>query len=105
MYILWNITKQAIITRIQNSRYINTKYREMKNIIDPLLPTLPQNIREGFEPHFDSIFHIIRITRNDAGHPKGARIRRDQMFSYLHLFVPYCQTIYELINWLSTNNI
>jgi len=43
---------------------------------------------------FDSILDLLRIYRNDAGHPTGKQISRDDAFINLQMFVRYLQKLY-----------
>jgi hypothetical protein len=46
-----------------------------------------------------------RRTRNDAGHPTGRRMERDEIHALLLLFPTYCKMVHDLMVWLATNKI
>ncbi len=81
------------------------KFDEVKKAIMRIPTTERQKIDENLESDLDGIFNLIRITRNDAGHPTGKIPRRDTVFVNLRLFVPYCKCVYGLIDYLKSNNI
>jgi hypothetical protein len=84
-----------------------TKYKfdQVKNKIVSIRKLLPRDLSEDLESQFEGIFNIIRITRNDAGHPTGREIERSRAFVNLQLFPFYCQKIYRLIEYLEKNPI
>ena len=59
---------------------------------------LPRNLAEGLDIQITSTVNLIRQFRNDSGHPTGKTISRQQCYTLLHLFIPCCKKIYELID-------
>lgn len=43
--------------------------------------------------------------RNDAGHPTGIKIEREEANALLLLFPVYAKTAYGLVSWLKANPI
>jgi hypothetical protein len=84
-----------------------TKHRfdEVKKAIMKIPENARTEIDENLESDLDGIFNLIRITRNDAGHPTGKIMRREQVFVNLQLFVQYCRCVYGLIEYLNKNKI
>jgi hypothetical protein len=66
---------------------------------------LPAEFDEVLFLHIEGLFHIIRRTRNDAGHPSGTKLERSEANGLLSMFPPYCKTAYRLINWLARNPV
>src|ERR1700730_11782738 len=52
---------------------------------------LPKDAREDLEINLDSIQSVLRIARNDAGHPNAAAPNREQVYVLLKLFVPFAK--------------
>jgi len=98
-------TKKAHFIALQGSYRTKSKFDEVKREIISISARLPRNLQENLESNLDGIFNVIRVTRNDAGHPTGNVVKRDSAFVNLRLFIPYCKTVYDLIDWLNTNNI
>lgn len=66
---------------------------------------LPAEIQSVLTQQIDGIYDLIRRTRNEAGHPTGRRMERDETHALLLLFPTYCKTVHELMEWLATNKI
>jgi hypothetical protein len=90
--------KQRFLS-IQESIQTKRKFDQLKNEIMAIRSTLPRELSEDLESQFDGIFNLIRITRNDAGHPTGRRIERGVQYTNLQLFILYCKRIYGLIDY------
>ena len=92
---------------IQLSESIRTKkkFDETYNIILTNKKNMPWDIQENIESELEGVFHLIRGTRNDVGHPTGKSLRRDEVFMNLRLFFPYCKKVYQLLEWLKTNKL
>jgi hypothetical protein len=66
---------------------------------------MPRDLTESLDSILDGIFDSLRSSRNDAGHPaSGGYVSRDVIFSQLRLFLTYCQRVYGLMAWFSTNS-
>lgn len=64
---------------------------------------LAPELSDALDIHLSGIFTLIRYTRNDAGHPIGQKVEREEAYGNLVLFPQYCKRVYELINYFSTN--
>ena len=73
--------------------------------IDPIRKQLPDDLQESIGTQLDAIFHAIRTTRNDAGHPTGRVIERGEAYAILQLFQVYASCTYKLVRWLADNAI
>jgi len=49
------------------------------------------------------LFNHFRIVRNDAGHPTGTKISREEATANLVVFPRYLELIYDMIAWLDAN--
>ena len=92
-----NASHAATFANVEQQRTILQKVNKFKNILDQQLSSLPGPIKEDLDTQFAGILSIIRTFRNQAGHPTGKIIDREQTFVLLHLFVPYCKKMYQLI--------
>lgn len=103
---LVNPTEKDDFTRKTNTISIKRKHDEFQNIFKTkILPVLPPNIKENLDNYLTGLFSIIRTHRNDAGHPSGKVIEREQLYSYLVVFPTYLEKVYALMDWLSQNTI
>jgi hypothetical protein len=80
-------------------------YEAISDRIDPIREQLPEELQESIGTQLDGIFQEIRRTRNDAGHPTGRVIERDEAYALLQLFPVYAKSAYALIDWLKANQI
>jgi len=83
---------------VGQQRTILQKVNKFKNILDQQSKALPPEIKEDLDTHFAGILSIIRNFRNQAGHPTGKIIDREQAYVLLQLFVPYCKKMYQLMD-------
>jgi hypothetical protein len=79
-------------------RTILRKIEKFKNIIAVDKASFPQDIQESFDTQFLGIQSIIRIYRNESGHPTGKIIEREQSFVNLSLFIPFGKMVHYLMN-------
>lgn len=85
---------------------IKRQYDEfMKYYNSTFKSRLNGDLREGFDTTVLGVFEMIRMNRNDAGHPTGKQIERDILYSNIIVFRSYIKKIYQLINWLTVNSI
>lgn len=86
---------------VAKERSILHKVNKFKKILDDCIDLGPE-IREDLDTQFAGIISIIRTFRNQAGHPTGRIIEREQAYVLLQLFIPYCRKMYLLSEHLST---
>ena len=92
-------TMQA--TKFKNvfkERAILGRINKFKAIITPDKGSFPQNVRESFDTQFLGIQSMIRIYRNESGHPTGKVIDREQAFVNLRLFIPFGKMVHSLMD-------
>ena len=58
-----------------------------------LRKTLPQQAVEDLETNFSMIQSVLRIARNEAGHPTADKVERNQVYVFLQLFVPFARQL------------
>lgn len=102
---LTNPSKKKKFQGLQNSIRTKNKFDELKKEIIAIRNTLPRGLSEDLESQFDGIFTLIRVTRNDAGHPSGRIINRGVAYTNLQLFPMYCKRVYGLIVYFNKNPI
>ncbi len=86
-------------------KYAKTQHDEvLKRLTSPATP-LPAELGSVLTQHIDASYDLIRRTRNDAGHPTGIRMERDDAHVVLLLFPTYCKTVHDLMEWLGKNQI
>lgn len=69
--------------------------------LQPLQKAMPQDVRDDLDSHFQGIQSVIRVARNESGHPSGEVKERDSVFVFLQLFAPYARKMSQLQGWLA----
>jgi hypothetical protein len=81
---------------VSQKNLIRQKITKFQDCLKPLIPALPHEATEDLETNFLAIQSVLRIARNDAGHPTGATPQREQVYIYLQLFVPFARQLMRL---------
>jgi hypothetical protein len=81
---------------VQKATLIRQKITKFQNSIKPLLPSLPKDAAEDLDTNLTAIQSVLRIARNDAGHPTAAKLEREQVYVFLQLFVPFARQLMRL---------
>jgi hypothetical protein len=84
-------------------RNYTDKFREFRKRVEPRKPELPGELSDGMSLWLDSVLDLLRIYRNDAGHPTGKQITHDDAFINLQIFAPYLRKLYALRTFFQTN--
>ena len=80
---------------------ISRVFVEIWKKLEPNQEALASHLsQEDVKVELSGIFGLIRKTRNDAGHPTGREISRDEADSILRVFPVYCKTAYATLGWL-----
>lgn len=75
------------------------KFNKFKNKLREIQRDLPPDIKEDLDTNLDMIVSVIRNFRNESGHPSGKVLSREQCYVNLHLFIPCCKKIYDLMEF------
>lgn len=94
-----NLFRNAI-----SQRTILQKFNKFRNILDQNIHILPADAKEDLDTNLSGILSMIRNFRNESGHPSGKIIGREQCYILLHLFIPCCRKIYDLIEVFESNS-
>jgi hypothetical protein len=86
----------ATFAPVQNQRTIRQRITKFHDRLQPLLKSLSQEAVEDLETNFLMIQSVLRIARNEAGHPTAVKVRREQVYVYLQLFVPFARQLMRL---------
>ena len=66
---------------VLKQRMILPRMREFRRQMEMLGPALPRGIREQLDTTYGGIQNLLRVSRNEAGHPTGAPVDRDFAFA------------------------
>ena len=71
------------------------KFEEFRKRVEPRKADLPNDLADGMSLTFDAVLDLLRIQRNDAGHPTGKAISREDQYISLQMFGRYLQRLYQ----------
>jgi hypothetical protein len=93
-----NTTHGSKFAQATKQPFIRQKITKFHDSVKPLLPSLPQTAAEDFDTNFAMIQSMLRIARNEAGHPAAIQLtlQREQVYVYLQLFVPFARQLMRL---------
>ena len=94
--------KFAQVFASSRQTYIN-KFLEFRRRIEPRKDQLPQEFSDNMALTLDSVLDLLRITRNEAGHPNGRIVDRDEAYINLQMFARYLVKLYALRAWFVEN--
>jgi len=80
---------------------ISQKWKALWKRLEPLSGSLPRPLGDDLGTTLEPVFYVIRVTRNEAGHPTGKRIEKETVHANLLLFPIFCKRIYGLIQYFS----
>lgn len=92
-----NPQQESKFKTVFKERSILKKINKFKAIITLEKASFRQEVRESFDTQFLGIQSLIRIYRNESGHPTGKVIDREQAFVNLRLFIPFAKTVHSLM--------
>ncbi len=99
-----NNQSEKLISIIRNPREnFITKFLEFRKRIEPHKPVLPEEFADNMALNLDSVGDLIRIYRNESGHPTGKRVEKGDAYINLHMFAIYLQKIYNLRRFFLSN--
>lgn len=70
------------------------RFQELRKVLEPLRPQLPDDLSDSLT--LDAIADLLRITRNDAGHPTGKTVDEDTAYTHLQMAARYLQKMAQL---------
>jgi hypothetical protein len=89
-------THGSIFVPVKKLAFIRPKITKFHGLLKPLITTLPRSATEDLETNLTMIQSVLRIARNEAGHPTAATPEREQVYVFLQLFVPFARQLMRL---------
>ena len=83
-------------TKVQDEKFVRGKLLKFILEIKKIEKLLDRDVVEDLETNFAAIQSILRISRNEAGHPSSARPTRENTYVNLQLFVPFARQLMRL---------
>jgi len=94
--------RQSFERRISQCRSLKQKFDVLYADLYQHRGALPEGLRE-VDIWLNGVFQLIRLTRNDAGHPVGAEPAREAIYANLNLFLLYARNLSALKEHLGTS--
>jgi hypothetical protein len=86
-----------IFTAAANEKFIRQKITRFLPALTSIAPRLARQATEDLDTNFAPIQSVLRIARNDAGHPSAAAPpNRENVYVNLQLFVPFGRQLMRL---------
>ena len=76
--------------------FIAQKVIRFLGVLKPLIPALPRDATEDLDTNFLMVQSVLRIARNQAGHPTAGTPQREQVYVNLQLFAPFARQLMRL---------
>jgi hypothetical protein len=80
--------------------YIN-KFEEFRKRLEPRRGELPEEFTDSMALTLDAVADLLRVNRNDAGHPTGRRFDRDEAYVGLQVFARYVAKLHGLRSYFA----
>lgn len=84
---------QTVNTSKQN--YI-AKFETFRKKLEAKKGSLPSELTDSLDLTMNSVSDLLRVYRNDAGHPTGKIVDREDCFIHLQMFVRYAKKLYAI---------
>jgi hypothetical protein len=94
--------KETFGRKISSCKTLKLKFDLLYEHLFRIRKELPPEIRE-LDTWLKGIFQVIRMSRNDAGHPIGTNPTSEDVFSNLILFRTYARYLSKLKEYLANN--
>ncbi len=93
-------------------KVLNDPRTQIKSIFDAFRAafesnnaTIPHRLRDGIETDFLAVFTLLRIYRNDAGHPTKTVIEREDVSNHLRMLPRYLRRLYDHRNFFDPKHV
>lgn len=89
--------KTAYKSEVLSAQKVKTRFDNFLDFIEKngMKKALPRATQETLDSLFPAIVNLIRITRNDVGHPTGREIERDEAEALIYLLKTAIKFVYK----------
>ena len=93
--------KQEYLNSLKSpKRSYHAKFDDFRKKLESKKDSMPEELTIDLDLTMNSVGNLLRIYRNDAGHPTGKGVSRHHCFAWLHIFVQYAKRLYEIKAYL-----
>jgi hypothetical protein len=89
-------TKKTQARQRFEGKFIFAQYSQFKKELSSLKATIPVELLKDYETHLDGVFNLIRLVRNQSGHPSGILPDQAIVFANLQAFSFYAVRVKAL---------
>ena len=83
---------------------IKRQFDEFGKMVDSHLKgLLLGDLKDSLDVMLNGVFTLLRINRNEAGHPTGKCVSHEEAYASLTVFPTYLKKVYELMGWLKAS--
>ncbi|MGE3293175.1 MAG: hypothetical protein AB7I59_18265 [Geminicoccaceae bacterium] len=83
-----------------NEKFVRQKIAKFLPALTAIASRLDRQATEDLETNFAPIQSVLRIARNEAGHPRSTAPHRENVYVNLQLFIPFARQLMRLRNAL-----
>ena len=78
------------------NRSYNAKFEDFRKKLESRKDSMPEELTTNLDLTMNSVGELLRVYRNNAGHPTGKVASRHDCFTFLHMFVQYAKRLYAI---------
>lgn len=100
-FVNWSArTARRLKEMLENPRtFYVAKLEEFQKRLAVAKGSLPPELSDNLDLDVTAVLQLIRLTRNDAGHPTGRQIDRQDAFDHLVIYARANKRLYDLISF------
>lgn len=87
--------------KIAAEKFIAQRIKKFRNLLGEIRSEVRGEVLNDVETHLNGVQLILRIARNETGHPTAAKPSREQVYVYFQIFVPFAKKLKEIRDALS----
>lgn len=92
--------KYGDIINARKQNYV-AKFEAFRKKLESHKGTLPAELADGMDLMMNAVADLLRVYRNDTGHPTGVSLDREDCFIHLRMFVRYAKKLYAIKAYLA----
>ncbi len=92
----WTEIDKAKFNEAIRGRTISEVYKELQKRLNSKLELLPVELRREIHVYLDGLFSLIRVIRNDAGHPTDTDVPKNVLYANIQAFPEYARRLLAL---------
>lgn len=95
--------RKKMLNIVASTRNYIVKFTEFRKRVEKYKSKIPNDLSDGMALTLDSVLDLLRIYRNEASHPTGKKVLRQDAFINLQMFARYLQKLYAFKVYFKTS--